>query len=144
MMPMPSRRGPVKYKKPSAFNFVSFALLAALAALAYAGVSFWPAYELRSKVKSELDDGLLRLYHANLRPEPTATQDVLALRRQLYDAARRAGVTDKQLEIQVTRNKQRVALEARFSSDVVLQGLGRRVTVHHAPHVETDSARVDW
>lgn len=144
MMQLPQRPAPVKYKKPSAFNAVTLMLLALVGAAGYLAMSAWPALALKSRVKGELQDGLVRLYRANLRPEPFATQDTLVLRRTLTDTLRKAGVTDKQLELVVTRNKQLVALEARFSSDVELRGLGKRFTLHHSPRVETDAARVDW
>lgn len=144
MMPLPQRPPAVKYKKPSALNGVTFLLLALLAVAGYVAFSFWPAFALKSRVKGELQDAVVQLYRANLRPEPIATQQTLAMKRALLDSLRRAGVADKRLEVQVTRTKQLVALEARFATEVELKGIGKRFTLHHAPRVQTDSARVEW
>lgn len=135
---------PIKYKKPSGLNGVSLVLLLLVCAAGYVAFSAWPAFSLKGRVKGEMEDALVQLYRANLRPEPLATQETLATKRRLFDTLRKAGVADKKLEIVVARNKQTVSIEARFSTEVVLQGLDKRFTMTHSPRVQTDASRVDW
>lgn len=142
--PFPSPRAPVKYKKPGSLNVVSLALLAFLLAAGYTAAMFWPALQVHGRAKGALQDTLVQLYQLNLKPEPHATREAIALRKQTFDLLRQTGLKDPELQVKFSRNKQLVSIEASYRLWVELRGLNKRISLSFNPKVQTDAARVEW
>ena len=132
------------YKQPSSINGVSAALVVLVALTAWAVASAWPLIALNSSVKNELGEVLPKIYRANLRPEPGASDETARFREELIGTLRALGVTDPKLVIDIRRNEKRISVEARYSAIVTLKGLQKSHTFLLRPRVETDAARVEW
>jgi hypothetical protein len=142
-VPIPPRQK-VEYKKPRRLNVVSISLALVLGAMAYTMVALWPVITLRSNVKSELSEALPHLWKINLLPEGRARAEVVKLKKIITDQLRKTGITDDKLELVVNRDKQRVALEARYAAAASFPWSQRKWVLRFSPRVETDAARVDW
>jgi hypothetical protein len=140
----PAGRARVEYRKPRKINVVSVSMLLVLGAIGYVLFALWPVYTLRASVKGELQEVLPRLWKLNLLPDVTSRPELVKMRKELLDRLRKVGVTDKKLELIVERDKKRVALEARFSTEAHFPWLDKRKVFHLAPRAETDAARVEW
>lgn len=134
----------IRYKQPSSINGVSVGLLVLVAVTAWLGFSAWPLIALNSSVKNELGDFLPRVYRANLRLEPAATEEADRLHDELVARLRTVGVDDPHLKVDVSRSEKKVAIAAGYSVTLVLKWIGKRYPVALNPQVETDAARVEW
>jgi hypothetical protein len=144
VIPPPQRTRPTEYRKPGKINSVSLTMLLFLGVFVYVVYALWPAVTLRLRVKSELEDVLPTFWRVNLRPEEFARQEIARMKRELLEKLPKVGVRDKHLEVVFERGKQRVAIEARFSTSVTFPVLNKTRTFQLAPRAETDAARVDW
>jgi hypothetical protein len=142
-VPIPPRQK-VEYKKPRRLNAVSISLAVVVGAMVYTFVALWPVITLRSNVKSELSEALPHLWKLNLLPEGRARAEVVKLKKIITDQLRKTGIKDDKLELVVNRDKQRVALEARYAAAATFPWSQRKWVLHFSPRVETDAARVDW
>ncbi len=133
-----------RYKQPSAFNGVSVALLVLVALTAWLVVSAWPLIALNSSVKNEIADVIPRVYRANLRPEPAASDEIARVQEELTARLRALGVTDTKLAINIQRNEKRIAVEARYHASATLLGTSKSRAFELQPRVETDATRVEW
>jgi hypothetical protein len=133
-----------RYKQPSRINTVSVGLLLLAAAGAWIGVSAWPLIALNASVKTEITDALPRVHHANLLPEPAASDDIARIDSELQAKLRDLGVTDPALDVVIGRGSKTISIEARYRADLVLLWLGKRFPLSLAPRVETEAARVTW
>jgi hypothetical protein len=142
--PPPRSRAPTAYKRPGRINTVSVTLLFLMITSAYIIYSTWPIITLRLRVKGELEEVMNDYWRANLRGAGVAQQETTRLRKELIRRCVAAGVKDKKLEIVFQADKQRVAIEARFTAPVTFPGLDKTHVFSLAPRAETDAARVDW
>jgi hypothetical protein len=133
-----------RYKQPSSFNGVSVALLVLVALTAWGVFSAWPVIAINSGVKNEIGEVIPRIYRANLRDEPGASEEVARVQEELVGHLRTLGVTDPNLVIDIQRNEKRLSVEARYHATVTLKGLQKSHTFELRPKVETDATRVDW
>jgi hypothetical protein len=137
-------RQKVEYKKPRRLNVVSGTMALVLGALIYVGVALWPLATLRSNVKSELSEALPHLWKINLLPEGRARPEIVKLKKLITEQLRKTGIKDDKFELVMARDKQRVALEARYTAAAVFPWSQRKLVLRFSPRVETDAARVDW
>jgi hypothetical protein len=142
-VPIPPRQK-VQYKKPRRLNWVSATMALVLGVLVYLFVAAWPLLTLRSNVKNDLAGALPHLWKLNLLPEGRARPEIVKLRKSITEQLRKTGITDEKLELVVARDKQRVALEARYAAAAVFPWSHRKMVLRFSPRVETDAARVDW
>ena len=140
----PRPRQQVQYHRPRRINTVSVTLALILGACLWVGFSFWPLLVLRSNVKNELAEAMPHLWKLNLRPDSQSRVDLPVLRKHVIDRLRAVGVKDQKLELVVDRNKERIAMTARYAASGSLRGWDRTFVFAFAPRVETDAARVDW
>ncbi len=143
-MPPPRRKPPTEYRKPARFNAVSLGMLVILALGCYTIYCLWPVVTLRLRVKGDLEDVMNTYWKANLTGGATLKETVAKLRKELMPKLAADGVQDKKLELVFDGNKQRISIEARFTTKAYFPGLNKTYVVHLAPRAETDAARVDW
>jgi hypothetical protein len=143
-LPPPRAKAPTTYKQPGKINTVSVTLLLLMVTSAYIIYSSWSVITLRLRVKGELEEMMNDYWRANLRGAGVAQQETTRLRKELIRRCVAAGVKDKKLEIVFVADKQRVAIEARFTAPVTFPGLDKTYVFSLTPRAETDAARVDW
>jgi hypothetical protein len=134
----------IKYKKPRAINSVSIAMLLMAGLLAYLLVALWPVYTLSSRAKGVLEDALPVLYRANLLPQNVADGMVAKMKVSIPADIRKAGVTDKKLEVIFSRSKKEVAIEAHFKVTAFFPVIEKHWQFELSPRVVTDAARIEW
>lgn len=135
---------PIRYKKPKRLNPVSLGLVVFLGAIAYVLHSLFPVYTLHADAKGELQALLPRLYKANLMPDNVGRPQIKQIEKDAASALRRVGVKDKDLKVQIFRDKKRVAIEARFMTTATFPGLEKTRDFQLTPRAETDAARIEW
>ena len=133
-----------RYKQPSSFNGVSVALFVLVGLTAWAVFSAWPVIALNSGVKNEIGEVIPRIYRANLRLEPGASEEVARVQEELINRLRALGVTDSKLVVDIQRSEKRISVEARYHATATLKGLDKSHTFELHPRVETDATRVEW
>ena len=62
----------------------------------------------------------------------------------LMSKMKKLGVEDPKVEVVITRTKEKVSVEARYTAILTLQGIDKTRPLSMTPKVETDAARVDW
>ena len=137
-------RAKFQYKQPNRLNGVSLVFALVLGLTGYLGYAMWPVFSLRSNVESELADALPGLWKLNHHGESAVRPQIQKLKKTVTERVRKAGVTDKQLEVVFERNKKIVAMEARFETPFTIPVINKTVILHFRPRVETDAARVEW
>jgi hypothetical protein len=143
-MPPPRAKAPTTYKRPGRINTVSVTLLFLLITSAYIVYSAWPVIALRLRVKGDLEDVMNDYWRANLRGPAVAHQETIRLRKELLKRIAADGVKDKKMDVVFEADKQRIAIEARFTAPVTFVGLDKTYVFSLSPRAETDAARVDW
>jgi len=133
-----------KYRQPSRINAVSISFFLLLGLIAYLGYSAWPAILLHSNIKTELHDGLIQLYKANLIPEPGSSQQVTSLRGRMTANLKKLGLEKRPFGLVLKRDKKKVSIEMTYAAIVTLQWIGVQRAINLRPKVETDAARVQW
>ena len=133
-----------RYKQPRSFNGVSVALFLLVALTAWGVFSAWPVIALNSGVKNELEEVIPRIYRANLRPEPGASDEIARVQEELTARLRALGITDPKLTVEILHNEKRLVVEARYHATATLKGLQKSHTFELHPRVESDATRVDW
>src|SRR5438034_1664811 len=113
------QRQKTQYKRPRFLNAVSLVMLLVAGSLVYVGLSLWPVYSLRSEVENEMEDALPQLWRYNLRPEEVAVPEMARIKQHLVERIREVGVKDKRLVVTLIRGKEKVAIEARYTSTAV-------------------------
>lgn len=132
------------YKQPRRLNAVTAALLVFGAAVAWVGVSAWPVISQYADVKSELEDALPRLYHANLSPEPDGSIMVEEVRQQLLKRLDRLAIPEAARNLVLERSSKTVSIGIKYATTISLRGTQKHVPLTLAPHVATSAERVDW
>ena len=132
------------YKQPRRLNAVTLALLVFGAAAAWAGISAWPVISQYADVKSELEDALPRLYHANLSPDPDASIMVEEVRQQLLKRLDRLAIPDAARNLILERSPKTVSIGLKYATTLSLRGTQKRFALNLSPHVATSAERVDW
>ena len=132
------------YKQPRRINAVSISLLLIVCAGGWVGYSAWPIISVNANVKNELGEALPRVYKANLLPEPTSTDAITRVHDELMSKMKKLGVDDPKVEVIISRSKEKVSVEARYTAILTLQGIDKTRPLTMSPKVETDAARVDW
>jgi hypothetical protein len=132
------------YKQPRRINAVSISLLLMVAGVGWIGYSAWPIISVNANVKNELGEALPRVYKANLLPEPTSTELITRIHDDLMGKMKKLGVDDPKVEVIISRSKEKVSIETRYTAILALQGTEKTRPLTMSPKVETDAARVDW
>jgi hypothetical protein len=132
------------YKQPKRINAVSVSLLLIVLGGGWLGYNAWPIISLNGNVKNELGEALPRVYKANLLPEPTSSETVARIQEELLDKLKKLGVDDPKAEVVIDRTKEKVTVQAKYTSVLLLKGLDKTYELALNPKVETDAARVDW
>jgi hypothetical protein len=134
----------MKYRKPSALNWVSFGLLVALGLAGYLGYYFWPVYTSASRAKAILWDHIPALYKANLRGNDLAASMIEDIKTSIAAELSKAGINDKAAKIFVSRNPKEIALEVRFKAKARFPFPDRTFEFELSPKVVSDATRIDW
>ncbi len=100
----------MKYKKPSALNWVSFALLVAAGFAAYLVIYLWPVYTASARAKGILYDHIPALYKANLRGNDLATSMIEDIKTSIGVELSKAGINDKAAKIFIARDPKEIAI----------------------------------
>ncbi len=134
----------MKYKKPSALNWVSFALLVAAGFAAYLVIYLWPVYTASARAKGILYDHIPALYKANLRGDDIARAMIEDIKTGIATELRKAGINDKAAKISIYRSPKEIGLEVRFKAHAHFPVPDRTFDIELSPKVVSDAARVDW
>lgn len=134
----------MKYKKPGALNWVSFALLLCVGLGVYVGYYLWPVYTASSRAKNILYDHVPALYKANLRGEDVARAMVEDIKTSIAAELGKAGINDKASKIFVYRNPKEIGLEVRFKAKAHFPFPDRSYEIELSPKVTSDATRIDW
>jgi hypothetical protein len=132
------------YKQPRRLNVVTLTILAVVGVAGYVGFSAWPVLSQYANVKTELEDALPRLYHANLSPDPDGTLMTEEVRQEVLKRLDRLAVPDAAKNLIIERNTKTVGIRISYLTVLALQGTSRRFPLTLAPHVETSAERVNW
>ena len=132
------------YKQPRRINAVSVGLFLIVGAVGWLGYCAWPLIAVNANVKNELSDALPRAYKANLLPEPTSTEGISRIHDELMAKMKKLGVEDPQVKVVIERTKEKISVEARYTTVLLVKGLDKSYPLDMNPKVETDAARVDW
>ena len=134
----------MKYKRPHALNWVSFAMLLVAGLIAYALVYLWPVYRAQSRVKGILWDHIPALYKANLL-SPEVTRPLLEdIKTSIRTEFHKAGINEKTVKIFLRHNPKEIELEARFKVKARFLWVNKTYEFDMSPKVVSDATRVDW
>ena len=134
----------MKYRKPSAFNWVSVALVLVVALFVYLAVNLWPVYSVRSRVRGILLDHVPMLYRANLRPDEVSSVMIDEIERSIRAELEKAGVNEKGVKLYLRHDPKILELEARFKAKAHFPWPDKTFEFDLAPNVQSDATRVDW
>jgi hypothetical protein len=134
----------MRYKKPRALNWVSFALLLAVGFLAYLIIYLWPVYTASARAKGILWDHIPALYKANLRPADVTRAMVEDIKNSIGAELRKAGINDKGAKIFISRSPKEIGIEVRFKAKAHFPVPERTFEFDLSPKVVSDATRIDW
>ena len=130
----------MKYKQPSSFNIVSFALLTTMGLVGYVLVYLWPVYSASSRAKGILYDHVPALYKANLHSSDASQ----AMLEDIKTSIAKAGINDKAAKIFLYRSPKEIGLEVRFKTKAHFPVPDKTFEFEVSPKVVSDATRVDW
>jgi hypothetical protein len=134
----------MKYRKPHTLNFVTFALVFAVAFSGYLGVYLWPVYTASARAKGILWDHVPALYKANLRGEDVARAMIEDIKTSINAELHKAGINDKAAKLFIRRNPKEIGLEVRFKTKAHFPVPDRTFEFELSPTVVSDATRIDW
>jgi hypothetical protein len=104
------------YKKPSKLNAVSLIVILGLAALAYCGFKFSPAYYRKWKARGIISETAHKIYPKRAVAEETEFFD--EVKKQAVAELRNLGIEDPALRIDFQRSPQEVTATASYTEVV--------------------------
>lgn len=133
-----------EYKQPRRLNAVSLTLVVIAGLATWLGVSAWPVLSQYADVKTELEDALPRLYHANLSPDPDGSSMTEEVRQHLLERLARLAIPEAAKNLVLTRNAKVVSIGIAYPAIISLRGTQKHYQVTLSPRVETSAERVKW
>jgi hypothetical protein len=134
----------MKYKQPSSFNIVSFAILIGMGLVGYVLVCLWPVYSASSRAKGILYDHVPALYKANLRPTDVTQAMLEEIKTSIAAELDKAGINAKAAKIFLYRSPKEIGLEVRFKAKAHFPVPDKTYEFEVSPKVVSDATRVDW
>lgn len=134
----------MKYRKPSALNWVSFALVLGAGLLVYLLIYLWPVYSASSRAKGILLDHVPALYKANLRDNDVARAMIEDIKTSILTELQKAGINDKAAKVVINRNTKEIGLEVHFKARAHFPVPDRTFEFDLSPKVVSDATRIDW
>jgi hypothetical protein len=129
------------YDKPRRVNAVSVIIFLVLAAAAYAGVQFGPAYYRKWKASGILSEAANRVYPKRMLAADLAADFIEKVRGETAARLREIGIADPGMRVLIDVKPTAIGVSAEYVEIIKHPFVGKITTLSFAPRFDLDASK---